>query len=279
MLRLGKSLLTIKEHLRRYFYTDFYAVQINSATFNSINTALRFSNPADHILPGVVWGKPEHLFSPAFWHFQAIQYAARETTVDVQLGKTLHEEVAACLLGGFGMPAALGLAAFARLRDKGLLTGPQCPQLLERVLNEPLQVDGTLRRYRFPRQKANYLARCLQQLEVFREPISDREFREELSKLPGVGRKTASWIVRNRRRSNDIAVIDIHIHRAGTYIGLFESGATPQKHYLKMETQFVAFADSLGVQTWLLDAVMWDVMRSIGSLIPSEPYTKHFTYH
>src|SRR5271154_4526908 len=106
------------------------------------------------------------------------------------LGKTLSEEIAACLLGGFGMKAELGLAAFARLRDRGLLIELTVPGALEKALCEPFIIHGQWRRYRFPRQKAHYLAACLQQLAGFTEPDDDAALRDQLTLLPGIGPKT-----------------------------------------------------------------------------------------
>ena len=44
------------------------------------------------------------------------------------------------------------------------------------------------------------------------EPLSLREF---LLQLHGIGYKTASWIVRNFTGSDDVAIVDIHLRRAG----------------------------------------------------------------
>ena len=274
--RISNWLLTILSQWCSPFGQDnSTTLQTVSATLNTQAIALRLPDPNAAVLPGVVWGKAEHLFSPAFWHVETVQYAARNPEISIQLGRDLREEVAACLLGGYGMPASLGLAAFVRLRDDGLLNPPQCSHRLESALATPLVVHGVQRRYRFPRQKARYLSQCLDLLSKFSEPERDREFRDALSHLPGIGLKTASWIVRNRRRSNEIAVIDVHIHRAGQYIGLFSPSLQPQRHYRQMEERFVAFADALGIQTWLLDAVIWDVMRGIGTILPQEPYVMH----
>src|SRR3954463_6907536 len=70
----------------------------------------------DQVLPGVVWGAFDELLTPAFWLGQAWQHEALGTFSDLRLGRSLVEELAACLLGGFGMPAELGLAAYRRLR-------------------------------------------------------------------------------------------------------------------------------------------------------------------
>jgi endonuclease III len=45
--------------------------------------------------------------------------------------------------------------------------------------------------------------------------------RQLLLSIEGIGPKTASWIVRNVMGSDDVAIIDIHILRACTGMGVF----------------------------------------------------------
>lgn len=226
--------------------------------------------PTHEILPGVPFGRIEDVFSPAFWREMA-GAAQRGEYGSIQLGETLGEEVAACLLGGFGMPAELGLAAFHRLKERDLLHPGIPAAKLESVLRE--QFDG--RKYRFPKQKARFIAESFDRLSQVKERVCDLAFRDELATLPGVGLKTASWIVRNRRSSNKVAVLDVHIVRAGRYIGLFTKSAEPARHYRAMEDRFISLARALEVCAADLDSAMWQVMRSIGYLIPNYPYYSH----
>jgi thermostable 8-oxoguanine DNA glycosylase len=122
-------------------------------------------------------------------------------------------------------------------------------------------MQGHLRRYRFPAQKAKYLAACLAQIDQFVELQSDVQFRNRLAELPGVGPKTASWIVRNYRGSNAVAVIDVHLLRAGRHMGLFPADRVPQHHYALLEEAFLGFADALGTEAAILDGLIWDYMR------------------
>jgi hypothetical protein len=218
---------------------------------------------AEEVLPGLLWGAFDELFTPAYWRGQTWQHQQLGTYNSVRLGRSLSEEVAACLLGGFGMPAELGVAAFFRLRDLGLLAGRIPPALLEYTLSEPLNVRGRWRTYRFPRQKARYLAACLEELASFCEPELDLELRDALVRFPGIGLKTASWIVRNYRSSNAVAVLDVHILRACRYMQLFPPELSPQQHYHDLEAIFLRFAVALGTPAAILDAVMWDYMRRL----------------
>lgn len=106
------------------------------------------------------------------------------------------------------------------------------------------------------------MAACLAGLEAIDEDaLQDIALRSALTKLPGVGYKTASWIVRNRRNSSYVAVLDVHILRAGRLMGLFDEGQTPQRDYLALEAKFVELAAEFETPAWLLDSVMWQHMR------------------
>ena len=120
------------------------------------------ARPTDEVIPGVPWGSPEMLFTPAFW---LAQYWMREGTIVPRvhsLGRTLEEEVVACLLGGHGIPAEIALAAFYRLRTRGLISrqAPQSEEISQN-LREPLTISGRRVRYRFWSQKARYIAIAL----------------------------------------------------------------------------------------------------------------------
>lgn len=241
-------------------------MQLMYATIGGSLRCLALPDPDEFVVPGVPWGAFDELLTPAYWRGQAWQHEQLGTYTSLRLGRTLTEEVAACLLGGFGMKAELGLAAFARLRNRGLIGEPEVDaETLERVLAEPFTMRGVLRRYRFPRQKARYLAGCMRRLAQFPEPSDDIALRDQLAELPGVGLKTASWIVRNYRGSNRIAVIDVHILRAGRYIHLFSPTHDPQHHYRALEEAFLRFAAALSTPAGMLDSLVWDYMRRLGS--------------
>ncbi len=224
---------------------------------------LELPDPHDFVLPEIRWGAFDELLTPAYWRGQAWQHERLGTYRQLRIGKTLSEEIAACLLGGFGMRAELGLAAFARVRDRGLLHDVPAEDVLERALAEPFIIHGRSRKYRFPRQKARYLSACLKRLSDFNEPSDDVVLRDRLAEFPGIGPKTASWIVRNYRGSNSVAVIDIHILRAGRHIGLFPTEFNPQRHYCDLEDLFIRFAAALDTGAGMLDGLMWDYMRRL----------------
>jgi hypothetical protein len=71
--------------------------------------------------------------------------------------------------------------------------------------------------------------------------------------------------VRNYRGSDSVAIIDVHVLRAGRHIGLFEEELRSDQHYFRLENDFLAFAAAIDVRPALLDALMWDYMRRLGT--------------
>lgn len=180
-----------------------------------------------------------------------------------RLGRSLVEEVAACLLGGHGLPAIVGLAAFKALREAGLLRRATNEEALYLALSKPFDVEGRSVRYRFARQKARYLAAALALLHGAEAPTSTgRDLRDWLLQIPGIGPKTASWIARNWLDADDVAILDIHILRAGVLGGFLDARLTVDRHYLALEEQFLRFSKALDIRPSELDAVIWLEMMS-----------------
>lgn len=216
-----------------------------------------------YVMDGLRWGGVDEWFTPAFWKAHAWQHERHGTFDDLRLGSSLCEETAACLLGGFGMPAEMGLAAYARLRERDLLSGAGDEAAIYAALAEPFAIAGRVRHYRFARQRAAYLAATLAYLEELAEPDDDIDLRGALTGAPGIGLKTASWVVRNYRRSNRVAVLDVHVVRACAMMGLFESQTVTPGRYERMEAAYIGFANAIGVRASLLDALIWDYMRRL----------------
>lgn len=211
------------------------------------------------------WGHTWQLGTAAYWVGQA-----RVMDVpNVRMGESLIEEVAACLLGGYGIPAEVGLAAFLAVKDSGLLEPKIAPSEkdIHSVLSQPLEVAGRSKmvRYRFAQQRASRLAMALQRLcteDVPRDPLALRGW---LMDIPGVGPKTASWIVRNVTDLDGIAVIDVHIRRAGVSAGFFlRRWRLPQDYWLH-EAAFQAVCLIARIPTSTLDVSIWSQMQSLGN--------------
>jgi len=252
---------------------------MQSATIFSGNLDLRISlpDPTDEVLPGVKWGLIEAFPTPAYWAFQTYAQRLENKTVKYKLGKTLIEEIAACLLGGHGIPAAVGVAAFIHLRDNGVLDGSPAPESkLHELLKQPLSVNGRSVHYRFARQKAKYLAHALETVSQESPPTdSGKSLRNWLVNLPGIGYKTASWIARNWLDADDVAILDIHIYRAGVLVGFFDPKLTVEKNYLELEERFLEFCEKLCIPASELDALIWHEMmsspRTVHRIMKSSP--------
>lgn len=221
------------------------------------------------ILREVRWGDPCALFTPAYWYTQYLMCDHSVAPDRHRIGNSFAEEVAACLLGGYGIPAEVGNAAFARLKTEGIIE-ELCANTssIERALNEPLAIGNRHIRYRFWRQKAKYLASAFRHLRSeelpFEKPI---ELRNALLTWPGIGPKTASWIVRNWLNSDAVAILDIHVVRAGVLMRLYREDERVEKHYLQMEEKFLLLAVKLSVPTSDLDALIWSRMRTTPRLV------------
>lgn len=221
--------------------------------------------PEADVVPGVVWGRFDHPLTPAFWAAQ-VWMSDLPTGPRFRLGATLAEEVVACLLGGHGAPAEVGLAAFVRVREALRARGDETLPLdvAECLLTEPLNVGGRLVRYRFARTRARYVSACLNDLQSLNEAnLGDVELRDALNGLLGIGPKTASWIVRNRRASDAVAILDVHIVNACQVMGLFEPGSNPARKYRDLERRYLDLCLGLGCKASVMDAVMWATMRRI----------------
>lgn len=215
------------------------------------------------VLPGVSWGSVEAFPTPAYWTYQVLARRVVGGPARHRLGACLAEEVAACLLGGHGIPANIGLAAFHRLRTLHAFNQPLPESELLTMLQHPLEVNGRSVHYRFARQKAAYLSAALNRLASSTPPTqTGRALRDWLLDLPGIGLKTASWIARNWLDADDVAILDIHILRAGTLGGFLNAELKVERDYLEIEAQFLKFAKAIGVRASELDAVIWHEMMS-----------------
>jgi thermostable 8-oxoguanine DNA glycosylase len=219
-------------------------------------------------MPNLRWGRSDVLFTPAYWAFQLRLHPELGRHGGHRLGESLKEEAAACLLGGHGIPAHIGLAAFFAVREAGLLHR-SCLSAddIHDVLSRPLDVGGQRQvRYRFARQKSIYLAGLLNGFPAPQCETDARLIRDWLLGFDGVGPKTASWIVRNWFDSDQVAIIDIHVHRAGVLTGFFRPEQVVARDYTEMESQFLEFSTAIGARSSALDALIWSQMRQASTL-------------
>jgi N-glycosylase/DNA lyase len=228
---------------------------------------LQIPCPTKEVIPGVLWGRFDEFFTPAFWKARLWIDGDPGPMADYVIGGSLREEIAACLLGGFGMPAEVGLAAFHRLRDLGMLDGTAAAASIERALREPLRLGDRFIKYRYPQTKSRFVSIAMQRLRNESAPLdSPLALRSWLLTFDGIGPKTASWITRNVTGSDDVAILDVHIVRAGLLMGLFSPAHNISRDYFNMETRLIAFAHAITVKLSAFDSILWCYMRQLSRL-------------
>lgn len=226
------------------------------------------------LMEGVRWGSLDAFPTPAYWAYQVIARRLMGKPAEYRLGRSLSEEVGACLLGGHGIPATVGMAAYHRLRERGAFGEDEASEVkLLAWLTEPLRVGDRTIRYRFAAQKARYLAAALPMVRSAPTFSTGRELRGWLLAAPGIGPKTASWIARNWMDADDVAILDIHIMRVGQAVGIFPMHQTVERHYMELEERFLQFAEVLDVRPSELDAIIWYEMASSPTIV------KHLMAH
>lgn len=219
--------------------------------------------PSVELLPGLRWGALDAFPTPAYWAYQVLARRVSGGPPRHRLGSTLAEEVVACLLGGHGVPSGVGLAAFEHLRSQGLLEDTPTAEEVHAVLRQPVIVDGRAVHYRFASRKASFVTAALRALANVTPPQDrGRRLRDWLLHLEGVGYKTASWIARNWLDADDVAILDIHLIRAGVLGGFLDASLNVARDYLALEEQFLRFSDALRVRPSELDAIIWHEMMS-----------------
>ncbi|HDG1724416.1 TPA: 8-oxoguanine DNA glycosylase [Vibrio cholerae] len=231
--------------------------------------SISLPSPSQEILNGINWGCYTELFTPAFWVSQFLMetHFNKDDTQHICNGD-LKEEIVFCLLGGFGITAELATAAFEQCKRLGLIEKLETDHFVwQSVLDTPVIINGRRKHYRYPKQKSVYLSEAMKHLRNNNiDFLAGKELRDELLKIKGIGAKTAGWITRNYSNSDDVAIIDIHIFRAGVICGIFEKSQRVERDYFDMENRFLIFCNNVGVKPSKFDCFLWDQMRLFGKI-------------
>ena len=224
---------------------------------------------ADWVMQGVRWGNHWEIFSPAYWLSQLwMSDLELQRHSPYKARGTLTEELVFCMLGGYGITAELATAAFEACRNAGLVSHHSASEAdWSAVLSTPLTVQNRKLKYRYPNQKSRFLAGAM--AHISKHPIcagSGKELRNSLLDIPGVGPKTAGWIARNYLDADDVAILDIHLIRAGQLCNLFSPTFRIERDYFAMEERFIQFCGALKARPATLDCLIWDQMRACGHL-------------
>lgn len=221
------------------------------------------------VIPGVRWGEPWVIFTPAYWISQFWMHKLDQAErAPYQARGSLAEELVFCMLGGYGITAELATAAFEACREASLVASLEdSPSKWIETLQAPLSVSGRTVRYRYPNQKAGFLAGAMKHLQTNTlENLEGRALRDQLLKIKGVGPKTAGWVARNYLDTDDVAILDIHLIRAGQLCDVFSLDQKVERDYPEMESRFIDFCHALDARPAVLDCLIWDQMRGYGSI-------------
>ncbi|PVY57926.1 MULTISPECIES: 8-oxoguanine DNA glycosylase [unclassified Simplicispira] len=225
-------------------------------------------DPNVRVWNDIAWGEHYCLFTPAYW-VSHVWMNQLDTVVSSPYysQRSLAEEIAFCMLSGFGITAELAGAAFQTCRSRGLIE-QRCtePDVWTDTLKTPLWVNGKEVHYRYPNQKAKFLADAMNHLDAGHiECGSGRALRDSLLQIKGCGHKTAGFIARNYLDSDEVAILDIHVVRAGLLLDLFSEQDTVEKDYEEMEQRYIDFCNAIQVRPSVLDCIVWSHMRTLGS--------------
>lgn len=232
-----------------------------------------FPEESDELLPGIRWGNYVQLYTPAFWKLQYLLSDFSNKESCHRLASNITEEIVMCILGGYGIPSEMGIMAFNRLKEQQLIKRNIGFNDIYIALSSPFENNkGKQIYYRFHNQKAKYIHSFLNRSDIDEIPEdNDIVLRNWLLSLSGIGLKTASWITRNWLKSNNVAILDVHVLRAGKLTGFFEHETL--RDYLQQEKQYLDFCSALEVQAADMDAIIWQFMKKNTKLAAKALYS------
>jgi N-glycosylase/DNA lyase len=206
-------------------------------------------------------------------HAADYRHAVRTLAASSECG--LRHELVFCLLGGHGVTFELALSAtdvvMALCPFESFWTSSELTHVLREELSkaqfDPRRKDGSLRRYRYPNRKTDLLLKArnwvLENNELSQGLAAidcEYERREWLCGCPGMGPKSASWLLRNTGYADRLAILDVHILRAMQEAGRLPATRLPHD-YESVEAYFLAWCDELDAPVSALDLFLWEWQR------------------
>lgn len=216
----------------------------------------------------------------ALWRDHAADYEQAVAELQPSDEDALYDEIVFCLLSGHGVPFELALSAARHLAAFSVFsrrrTDPELRDLvfaeLSRPQFEPRRNDGNFRRFRYPMRKAGLIVSARRWLldrgtlyDRLRSIPDERARRTFLTPCPGVGLKTASWLLRNAGLAHELAVLDVHVLRAMDAQGRLGAMRLP-RDYERIEEAFLAWCRELQAPPAAFDLFLWEAQR--GDLVP-----------
>ena len=203
-------------------------------------------------------------------YLEAIKSPAVVDSIEVEV------EFLFCLMGGFGITYEHGRSAaeviwqlrpFSEEWEDNDLFEAISDALMQPQFG-PMKADGSLRRYRFPLRKASTIVKARDWLhrhgplhERLLGLSSCRERRRFLSDCPGIGLKTASWLLRNLGMGAELATIDVHVFRALAEVGRIPDNIQMPRDYEIAEDAFLEWCNELDASPAAFDLFIWHWQR------------------
>ena len=210
------------------------------------------------------------------WHVVGDLYCQAACRSDIDEIYEIEDELLFCLLGGFGITFEHGRSAYVTIRQlRPFSSDWKDEQLFKTILSElmrsqfePRRRDGSLRRYRFPKQKASVIVKARQWVRG-QAPLDERllrlgspkDRRGLLSECPGMGFKSASWLLRNLGLGGELAIIDVHVLRALLDAKRIPDDIRIPKDYEMAEDAFLAWCEELDAPSAAFDLFVWHWQR------------------
>ena len=218
------------------------------------------------------------LKSTPVWHRAWLEHApAYEGRLGGSPGGecALRQELVFCLLGGHGVSfelalsatdVVMGLCPFDPVWEPVELAGALREELASAQF-DPRRKDGGFRRYRYPNRKAELLVKAREWVlagggleDTLQRRHCEFERRNWLCDCPGIGPKSASWLLRNTGHAENLAILDVHILRAMQEAGRLPPMSLPRDYGL-VEEQFVRWCEELEASVSALDLFLWEWQR------------------
>lgn len=188
-------------------------------------------------------------------------------------------ELVACLLGS-RVRYEVALAAAQRLRKSEILERPlnamksvPSKQLAEILAPNSAQHGHSSPRYPFSRTRSEYVARTLATVyrdrgslhQLLSEASSPKDARRRIvAAAVGVGPKQASLFLRNVGFSTELAILDSHVLRYMSLLGINPSqrlNVGSLRSYELFECRLRKHSEEFGAQIGEIDRGVWIVMR------------------
>lgn len=193
----------------------------------------------------------------------------------------LLEEFFFVILGGFGINYELNKSGLNVIKRKGLIeshfyrddTFKKTMNLLRKEFStnqfEPMTKNKELRKYRFIERKSilvasagNWLLKeCEWELSKWLS-VNGKSSRDKLCECPGIGMKSASWFLRNIGYNYGYAVLDIHILRFMSRIGLDIPSKITKEVYIDLEETLRDICRQIDVKLGEMDYLLWMLGRN-----------------